>query len=132
MGDIDVLENSASGNEASGNDFLTESDSEFFTRNIVERDLDLTSIDTKLDGIQDTLTEINSNLRSVDPQPMPSIHLDDWQGLDTYYVTTSRGTILPAVDKVKYFSVDQNGELINVSSSTIYAYDTNVAEILSQ
>lgn len=79
-------------------------------------------IGNKLDNISFQLDTLSRDL-GVSGQALELRGLNDSNQLEGYCVRTGRGEwcYIP-VDKVQYFSVTSSGELINMSSSTIYTY----------
>ena len=80
------------------------------------------NIGPKLDQISNQLQILGKDLGLSD-EPLLLRGLNDSNQLEGYCVKTSRNEWLYIPeDKVQYFSVTSSGELINMSSSTIYGY----------
>lgn len=74
-----------------------------------------------LNGISDQIDDLAVNL-GVSTKSLPLLGSPSPSSINGYYVTTRGENVFIPRDRIQYLSKTANGNIINLSSSTIYCY----------
>lgn len=77
-----------------------------------------------LNGISEKIDDLAVNL-GVSTKALPLLGSPSTSSIDGYYVTTRGENVYFPVDRIQYLSKTSDGNIINLSSSTIYCYSLN-------